>query len=181
MVTEARLEKNESGLVPSSEGWFVVNVKDAAWRKNEKFGIGCRFEGLERPFSDLGIRVCVIEPGQPNCMYHAESGQEDFLVLQGECLLLVEGREKTLRAWDFFHCPPETEHVFVGAGQGRCIILMVGARHTDKSIVYPVSEVALRHGAGVEKETPDPKEAYAPFPQWKYGRPDDETGLPWSR
>jgi hypothetical protein len=48
-------------------------------------------------------------------------------------------------------------------------VLAVGAR--DKSVDnpdwggYTVDEVALRHGAGVNEETNDPKEAYAPFPR----------------
>ena len=52
--------------------------------------------------------------------------------------------------------------MFVGAGEAPCAILAVGARaHQD--LVYPVSELAARHGASAERETPDPKEAYAPF------------------
>jgi sugar (pentulose or hexulose) kinase len=52
--------------------------------------------------------------------------------------------------------------VFVGAGDGPCTILAVGSR-ASQDIVYPVSEVASRHGASVETETPNPEEAYAPF------------------
>jgi len=106
----------------------------------------------------------VIWPGQPSGLYHAETDQEDFLVLTGECVLLVEGEERPLRAWDFVHCPPGTEHVFVGAGDGPCVIFMVGRRASDKGIVYPSSELARRHGAGVETQTSSPAEAYAPFP-----------------
>jgi len=104
----------------------------------------------------------VLSPGQPACLYHRETAQEDFLVLFGEALLLVEGEERPLKQWDFVHCPPGTDHVFVGAGEAPCAILAVGARaHQD--LVYPVSELAARHGASAERETPDPKEAYAPF------------------
>jgi uncharacterized cupin superfamily protein len=98
-------------------------------------------------------------------MYHAEDGQEDFLVLAGECLLLVEEEERPLRAWDFFHCAPGTRHVFVGAGSGPCLILAVGTRLPESGVVYPVSELARRHGAGVERETRLPREAYAPYPE----------------
>ena len=96
-------------------------------------------------------------------MYHAEEAQEDFLVLSGECLLIVEGEERRLRTWDFVHCPPWTEHVFVGAGEEPCLLLAVGARAKGRGLRYPVNEVALRHGAGVESETSDPQEAYARF------------------
>jgi uncharacterized cupin superfamily protein len=165
MVPEASLEQTDAGLVPKGEGWFVVNAKEARWLEHETFGSGTVFEG-EPGFTELGINVGVLEPGQPSCMYHRENAQEDFLVLFGECLLLVEGEERRLKAWDFVHSPPWTNHVFVGAGDGPCAILAVGRRPEEGEIVYPVDDVALKHGAGVETETPDPKQAYAPF-----GRP----------
>ena len=166
MVPEAPLERTDSGgLVPKGEGWFVVNAKEARWLEHGKFGSGTTFEG-EPEFEQLGINIGVLDPGQPACMYHRENQQEDFLVLFGECLLIVEGEERPLKAWDFVHCPPGTTHVFVGAGDGPCAILSVGRRLGDgEKLVYPVDEVALKHGAGVEEETPDPKQAYAPFPK----------------
>jgi uncharacterized cupin superfamily protein len=85
--------------------WFVVNVRDARWRTHETFGASCRFEMPETPFEQLGINIRVLQPGQPNCLYHSESLQEDFLVLAGQCLLLVDGEERPLQAWDFVHCP----------------------------------------------------------------------------
>jgi uncharacterized cupin superfamily protein len=190
MVQEARLESLDSGLVPASDGWFVVNVRDAAWVTREGFAARCGFEadvpvarGTEvepREFPQLGIKVAVLEPGQPSTLYHAESEQEGFLVLSGECLLLVEGEERGLRAWDFFHCPPGTAHAFVGAGDGPCVVLMTGARRDGGSIVYSVSEPALRHRAGVERETSSPHEAYAPYGHWQRGRPASWDALPWA-
>ena len=193
MVEQARLEEVDSGLAPVSDGWFVVNVRDAAWLTNDAFGACCLFEGdapvlRKRPdlpvhkFTDLGFSLTVVAPGQPSGMYHAETNQEDFLVLAGECVLLVEGEERPLEAWDFVHCPPGTEHGFVGAGDGPCVIFMTGARKgwPEKGIVYPRSELALGHGAGVETETTSPAEAYAPFPKWQLGQPDDWNGLPWA-
>jgi uncharacterized cupin superfamily protein len=181
MVEEARLERSEAGLAPVTDGWFVVNVRDAAWLRNDVFGACCVFEGDETPpFPEVGFTLAVLEPGQPSGMYHAEANQEDFLVLAGECLLLVEGEERPLKAWDFVHCPPHTEHIFVGAGDGPCIVFMTGARAHKGEIVYPRSELARRYGAGVETETTKPAEAYAPFPKWQPGPPDDPTGLPWA-
>ena len=119
-------------------------------------------------------------PGKPSGMYHAESDQEDFLVLAGTCLLIVEEEERQLSAWDFVHCPPGTRHTFVGTGDGQCVIFMTGARTADGTIVYPVSETARAHGAGVEIETPSPREAYAPFGHWRLGRPAAWVELPWS-
>jgi uncharacterized cupin superfamily protein len=191
MVEEARLEAVDSGLAPVSDGWFVVNVGDAAWLTNDAFGARCVFEGdgrvlRNRPdlegarFPGLGLTLCVLEPGRPSGLYHAESNQENFLVLAGECLLLVEEEERPLKAWDFVHCPPGTAHAFVGAGESACVILMVGARTPDRTIVYPSSDLARRHGAGVETETSSPIEAYSPFPHWQPQRPVGRERLPWS-
>ena len=181
MADEACLERSAAGLVAVTEGWFVVNVREAAWVTNESFGAACIFEGDDAGFADVGFTLGVLEPGKPSGLYHREANQEDFLVLSGDCLLLVEGEERRLRAWDFFHCPAGTEHILVGAGDGPCVVFMTGARvgWPGKGIVYPRSELALRHGAGAEAETSVPTEAYAPFSKWKPGPPDDWGGLPW--
>ncbi len=164
MTPEAKLEKTEHGLVPKGEGWYVLNVLDAAWRVHERFGAWCNFEGDAR-FKQMGINLHVLWPGQPNCHYHAESAEESFLVLSGECLLLVNGEERRLRPMDFVHCAPGTLHVFVGAGDGPCAIIMTGARAPhDADIFYPRDELALRHRAGVPEDTPDPKVSYANIP-----------------
>jgi uncharacterized cupin superfamily protein len=164
MVPEARLEQTEAGLVAQSGGWFVVNAKDARWYHADGRPALCNLEG-DAEFPQLGIQLFVLGPGQPMAMYHWEADQEDFLVVAGEALLLVEGEERPLRAWDFVHCPPETRHAIVGAGDAPCVVVAVGAR--ERSVGgpdwggYPVDDVALRHGAGVERETNDPEEAYA--------------------
>jgi uncharacterized cupin superfamily protein len=158
MVPEARLESTTGGLAPVGEGWFVLNAGEARWLEGH-FGAYTRFEGDVR-FPTFGVNIGVLAPGQPACLYHGENEQEDFLVLSGECLLLIEGEERPLKAWDFVHCPPWTEHVFVGAGDGPCAVLAMGARLTDE-VVYPESELARRHGAGVQHETRTADEAYA--------------------
>ena len=174
MSSEARLVEKHGGLIPEGEGWYVVNARDSRWWGNEKFGLITSFEGDDGArFEEFGINIRVLEPGQPNALYHGESGQEDFLVLFGECLLLVEGEERQLEQWDFVHCPPMTEHICVGAGDGPCAILMVGARPADpeqEKLLYPVADVALRHNAGVERETTSGDEAYADTPDWGGGR-----------
>ena len=177
-VAEARLEALESGLVPASPGWFVVNTREAAWETGP-FGGACFFESEAVPFADLGVNLRVLSPGS-RWLYHSESLQEDFLVLAGECLLLVEEQERPLRAWDFVHCPPGTEHAFVPTGGRPCIVLMVGARSADCTFFYPRSDLALRHGVGVERETSSPAEAQAQFPSWRLGRPDNWGALPWA-
>jgi len=191
MVQEARLDDVGSGLTPVSPGWFVVNVGEAAWLRHDAFGGRCVFESNGRvlanrsnlepqQFEQLGFDLAVLEPGKPSGMYHAESSQEDFLVLAGTCLLVIEEEERELRAWDFVHCPPGTRHTFVGTGDGPCVIFMTGARRDDDTIVYPVSETAQARGAGVESETPSPREAYAPFGHWRLGRPAAWSDLAWS-
>jgi uncharacterized cupin superfamily protein len=180
MADEARLEETGPGLAPAGEGWFVVNVREAAWRTSDAFGSSCRFESREAPFPQLGVNVRVLEPGQPNCLYHSESLQEDFLVLAGECVLLVEGEERPLRAWDFVHCPAGTEHVFVGAGDAPCVILMTGPRDENERLHYPASELAARHGASAEQATDSPEEAYARFAPAELRRPAAWDALPWA-
>jgi uncharacterized cupin superfamily protein len=191
MVEEATLVDTGAGVVPQDAGWFIVNARDAAWLQNDAFGARCTFEADGRVVQEqpqlhaqenpqLGIRLHVLESGKPSTMYHRESAQEDFLVLSGECLLIVEGEERRLRVWDFFHCAPGTTHSFVGADGGPCVMLMVGARRADDTIFYPGNEVALRHGAGVKEETPSPHKAYARFEHWHLGRPDYWSELPWT-
>jgi uncharacterized cupin superfamily protein len=171
MVPEARLERTEAGLVPASEGWFVMNACEARWIERPGRGHNLPFTGwteheAETYFPQLGVALVRLGPGEPIGMYHWEADAEDFLVLSGEALLIVEGEERPLRQWDFVHCPPETNHMIVGAGDGPCLILAVGAREHQATVgcTYTVDPAALRHGAGVEEETRDAS-AYARFPK----------------
>jgi len=141
--------------------WFVVNVVDAPALRHEVGGVAVLFEPQDDRFAEFGINLRVLEPGQPSSVYHAETVQEDFLVLSGECLAIIDGEERLLGAWDFVHCPADTAHVFVGAGDGPCAILMIGARGPDKAIRYPANELAARHGASAAQDTDSAAEAYA--------------------
>ena len=185
-MPEARLEDAGSGLSPASDGWFVVNVRDAAWLtsdgEGQTSGSACTFESEEVWFRQFGVNLRVLEPGEPNGLYHSENQQETFLVLSGECRLLVEGEERILRQWDFVHCPAGTEHIFVGAGGGPCAILMVGMRTEDEQIFYPVSELAAPYGASAREETSDYMQAYrdAGFARPRRERPSYWDRLPWA-
>jgi uncharacterized cupin superfamily protein len=173
-MEEARLEQRDEGLTAVTDGWFVTNVRDGPWVQNEGLGAAAAiFEGEDAPFPQLGYTLVVLEPGKSGGMYHRESNQEDFLVLAGEAIAIVEGEERPMKAGDFHHCPPGTNHIIVGAGDGPCLVFMTGARLVEKEVVYPRSEAALRHGAGVEADTSDRNVAYAPFPKWQPGRPRD--------
>ena len=160
---EAKIRQTEEGALVEDDGWFVVNVADVAWTRHPVGGEWTNFEPLDEgyEFTHYGIGVHVLQPGQPNGKYHSENVQEDFLVLYGECVLIVEEEERRLRQWDFFHAAPGTRHIRVGAGDGPCAILMVGARSPEKKLHYPRSEVAARHGAAAPVETNTPREAYA--------------------
>ncbi len=147
-------------MIEQREGWFTVNVQDARWVESADFGRRVLFEREQR-FPEIGINIAILEPGKPNCRYHRESAQENFLVLSGECLLLVNGEEKRLGAWDFVHCPAGTSHVFIGAGDGPCVVLMIGSRPKDLELFYPHDPLAARHGAQSPEPTPDPHIAYA--------------------
>ena len=167
MVPESRLERTEHGLAPSGDGWFVLNLRDAVWRHAEGRGAVCvaldQFEG-ERQHHQYGVNPFVLMPGEPMAMYHREDDQEGFLVVSGEAVLIVEGEERKLRAWDFVHCPPSTKHVLVGAGSGPCLVIAVGARERDE-LGFPADEVARRHGASVDEDTTDGGVAYADVPR----------------
>jgi uncharacterized cupin superfamily protein len=171
MVPESRLEPTEQGVVPKGDGWFVLNARDARWLHAPGRSAICEFEGLfegEQDFLQFGINLSVLEPGVSMGMYHWEADQEDFLMLAGEAVLIVEGQERPLRQWDFFHCPAGTNHIIVGAGDGPSLVLAVGARaHSGQPDWggYTVDEAALRHGVSVEEETTDPKQAYAGLPR----------------
>jgi uncharacterized cupin superfamily protein len=171
VVREAQLEATEHGLVPIGDGWFVLNAREARWRHGEGRGAWCDLEGGQD--WQLGLNIQVLEPGQTMAMYHWEADQEDFLVVAGEALLIVEGEERPLRQWDFVHCPARTNHVIVGAGDGPCIVVAVGAREHSTGPDwggYTVHEAALRHGAGVDRETSDADEAYPPHLRRQFTR-----------
>src|SRR3954471_3169880 len=166
MVPEAKLEQTEHGLVPQGPGWYVLNARDASWRTAAGRGAYADLEG-EPEFDQLGISLVTLEPGDAMAMYHWEADQEDFLVLAGEAMLIVEGEERPLRAWDFVHCPPEARHVIVGAGDSQCLVLAVGARDLSTGPDwggYTVDETARRHNTSVDADTTDPSEAYAHLP-----------------
>jgi uncharacterized cupin superfamily protein len=165
-VPEARLRATRFGLAPEGEGWFVLNAAETRWRDYGPLGVGCDFQG-KRPFRQLGINLNVLDPGQPLGMYHRENHQEGFLVLAGECLLIIEGQERALAAWDFVHCPGGTAHVIVGSGDGPSVVLAVGARGGRKGLAYLAEPAARSRGAAVKAETTRTAEAYAPLPRAK--------------
>jgi uncharacterized cupin superfamily protein len=168
---------SKNGLVTDGEGWFVVNARESRWREAGPLGVYCTFEGKRR-FPHFGINISVLEPGQAMAMYHRENAQEAFLVLSGACILVVEGEERALKAWDFFHCPPGTGHVIVATGEEPAVVLAVGARGRGRSgTVYAVSEAAARYGASVGRETTKSAEAYAGLPKSKWA-PYSEGWLP---
>jgi uncharacterized cupin superfamily protein len=170
MVPEATLQQTGEGLVAKGDGWYILNARDSRWYYVEGRGAFCDLEG-DAEFEQLGINVQVFEPGEAMAMYHWEADQEDFLVVSGEALLIIEGEERALKQWDFVHCPPNTKHTIVGAGDGPCVVVAVGSRQFADDPGwggYTVDEVALRHEAGVEQETTKPDEAYAAI-RAKYG------------
>ena len=163
-VPEATAEETPYGRYVTSEGWFVLNLADAlAVRNEDKGGVVYPIEARAAPFRDFGVNVRVLTPGEPNCLYHSEGAQEGFLVLSGECTLVVEEQERTLRQWDYVHCPAGTRHVFVG-GEEPCAVLMIGARPDEEELLYPVSEIAAKHAASVATETSSGDVAYADWP-----------------
>ena len=153
---------------------FVLNIAEARAERHPNRAAMIDFEPEGVTWPDLGVNVSVMEPGQPNCRYHSEPVQEDFLVLHGECIVILEGEERPLRQWDFVHCPAGVEHVFVGAGEGPCAVLMIGSRREDAAH-YPVNETAAKYDASVAAATDDQAEAYA---DWRR-EPWEPAPNPW--
>jgi uncharacterized cupin superfamily protein len=170
VVPQSKPERTEHGLVAKGDGWFVLNLREAEWRHADGRGAVCvvadDFEG-ERRLEQVGVNPFVLRPGEAMSMYHWEADEEGFLVVSGEAVLVVEGEERPLRAWDFVHCPPRTSHVIVGAGSGPCLVMAVGARAHDgqvASLGFPANEVARRYGGSVEADTMDGDVAYSGVP-----------------
>ncbi len=147
------------------------STRATQWWERKGRGMLCEFEGAGFEGAAVSCKSGSTSPfsrGEPMAMYHRETDQEDFLVLAGEALAIVEGEERPLRQWDFVHCPPGTSHVIIGAGEQPCLVLAIGARDRSRSPdwgAYTVDEAAQRRGAGVERETTDANKAYARFPR----------------
>jgi uncharacterized cupin superfamily protein len=180
VVPEATLEDSGNGLVPKSVGWFVLNGRDARWFDKPGQGHSVPLTGndeyeAETFFPMLGMAIRVMSPGEVSTTYHWETEQEDFLVLAGEAVAIIEGQERALKQWDFVHCPPETKHAFVGAGDGPCVLLCASSRQFQKDGpwgFYSVDEIAARHNAASPEDTQEGGIAYARFP------PSRETRYP---
>jgi uncharacterized cupin superfamily protein len=162
-MPEAAMERTEHGLVPKSEGWFVLSARDAPWAHSNGLGSACFFESEEQRFPQLGFNVNMLPPGDKGAMYHAEGNQEGFLVLAGEGVVIVEGEERQLRPWDYFHCPADTPHVLVATGTEPFVYVAAGRRRPEDEpprLVFPVDATARRYGASVAEETREGKVAY---------------------
>lgn len=152
----------KNGLAVDGEGWFVLNARESRWKDEGPLGSYCTFEGKRR-FPHFGFNISVLQSGERMGMYHRENAQEAFLVLEGECTLIVEGKEQPLTEWDFFYCAPGTEHIILASGEQSAVVLAVGGRGrgVGGGIVYKVCKAAARYGASVVRETTDPAVAYA--------------------
>ena len=170
---EAKIDDTEVGRVPADDGWWILNLAEMAWDTLPGGGTWSVFESPAARSPELGIGVHILGPGETPGMYHAESNQEGFLVLSGECLAIVEGEERRMGPWDYLHCPPGTAHITIGAGDGPCAILMVGTRSPDETIDYIPEPAAQRYGTAVQELTHDPKVAYAGRP------PRTRVKSPW--
>ncbi|HLY95384.1 MAG TPA: cupin domain-containing protein [Gaiellaceae bacterium] len=148
-----------------TEAWYVRNARDYQWFERGPRGKAAIL--VDNDEAQVGVNLFVLGPGEPMAMYHWEADQEDYLVLSGEALLICDDEERHLKQWDFVHTPPDVPHVLVGAGDGPCVIVAIGAReHQDGEGWggYPLSDVAAKHNAATEEATNDAKIAYARFP-----------------
>ena len=178
-MQEAEIEQTPEGHVPVHGGWFILNLGEMAWETVPGFGIWCSFDAPDREPSTprVGVHVHVLKPGEANGYYHAEAAQEGFLVLSGECIAIVEGRERRMRQWDYLHCPPGTAHITVGAGKQPCAILMFGSPDPRRKVEWIADEVAARHGASVARTTGSDREAYGDLPPAVPARSPEPFGV----
>jgi quercetin dioxygenase-like cupin family protein len=161
---EADVERTPEGQVPVGGGWFILNLGEMAWETVPGFGV---WRGFDDPHADpsqpgMGVHVHVLRPGE--ALYHAEAAQEGFLVLSGECIAVVEGQERRMRQWDFFHSSPGTEHITVGAGDAPCAILMFGSPDPSRKVEWIANETAAKYGASVARTTGRDTQAYGELP-----------------
>jgi uncharacterized cupin superfamily protein len=154
---------------------LVINVAEGRTNAHPRRATVIDFEPEDGLWADTGMNIQIMEPGVPNCRYHSEPVQEDFLVLHGECIVILEGEERHLKQWDLVHCPAGVEHVFVGAGDGPCAVLMIGSRREDAAH-YPVNELAAKYDASVASPTDEPAVAYA---DWRAEAPWSSPPNPW--
>ena len=172
-MREARVVQTDAGRRPEGEGWFILNLAEASWDRDPDLGIWCDIGAEDVPFAQFGIGPHMLMPGQPNGRYHAESAQEGFLVLSGECIAIIEGQERRLHRWDFVHCPPGTKHAFVGVGEEPCVLLCASSRQFQKDGpwgYYCYDETAERYNAASPEDTQDGEIAYGRFPESQEAR-----------
>jgi uncharacterized cupin superfamily protein len=158
---EAPFEETEHGLVCKGDGWFLVNARDVRWRESKGRGVSSNFGG-DTLFDQLGVGITVVGPNEPTTMYHWESNEEDFLVLRGGGIAILDGEEHQLRQWDSIHCPPGTVHTFIGGPEGL-VLFGVGAREHPDEGSYVADSLAARYGAAPERNTESTAEAYKSF------------------
>jgi uncharacterized cupin superfamily protein len=178
MVPEAALEQTDTGTIPTTPGWFVLNARDGRWVEKPGQGHSLALTGIEKHeaetlFPMLGMSIRVMNPGEPSTTYHWETEQEDFLVLAGEAILIIDGQERSLRQWDFVHCPPESRHAFVGAGTGPCVLLCASSRQFQNNGpwgYYCSDPIAERYNASSPEDTQNPERAYARFAPGRFTR-----------
>ena len=165
MVHEAEIESTPEGQVPAGAGWYILNLGEMAWETAAGFGVWRDFDDQDSdPSERMGVHVHVLQPGESNGYYHAEAAHEGFLVLSGECIAVVEGEERRMRRWDYFHSPAGTEHITIGAGDEPCAILMFGSPDPRRKVEWIANETAAKHGASVARTTGRDTEAYGELP-----------------
>ena len=177
-MTEARLEDKGNGLVAAGQGWFVMNVRKGRWSDKPAQGYAISLTGrdeyeAETFFPMLGMAIRVMAPGDVATTYHWETEAEDFLVLAGECIAVIEGEERRLKQWDFVHCPPEAKHAFIGASDEPCVLLCASSRQFQKDGpwgYYCADETAAKYNAASPEDTQDGSVAYARFPETRETR-----------
>jgi mannose-6-phosphate isomerase-like protein (cupin superfamily) len=170
VVEEAEIEETEVGLLPKTQGWFIMSALETRWFDKPGQGHSVSLTGYneyeaETFFPMLGMSIRVAGPGDATTTYHWETEQEGFLVLSGEGIAIIEGEERPLKQWDFVHCPPGTRHAFAG-GEPPLVLLCASSRQFQKDGpwgYYCFDETAAKYNAASPEDTQDGEIAYARF------------------
>ena len=164
MVPEAELQETEQGRVATGDGWYVVNARDTRWYYVQGRGAFCDLEG-DQDFTQLGINVMTLGPGEAMAMYHWEADQEDFLVVSGEALLDRRGRGAPAACLGLRALPAEDEAHDRRRGSRVRRRRRRRARSTPSTTRTGAATRSTRSRCGtrpgVEQETTVPDEAYA--------------------
>lgn len=121
---------------------------------NDVAGRFYRRIGQATGLTDIGISHCVLQPGAWSSQRHWHEGIDEFVViLEGEAVLVEEGRETIMRAGDCAAFPKDAPdgHHLVNRSDKPCAFLAFDGRYGEGDCHYP--DVDLHYDASADRMT----------------------------